>query len=370
MLTAGDEYPIHQTPEPIAFSGSDRNFYDRFFFNGYSQDGDVYFAAAMGIYPHLNTIDGAVSVLRGGKQSSVFFYRPLNMERMDMRVGGMSVQVVEPLKQVRLKVEETEGIALDVLFEGRAFPIEEPRFTRRQGPRMMMDVTRMTQNGRWSGALRIDGVEIGVSSETWFGTRDRSWGVRPIGAQDPQPIVPAILPQFYWIWTPINFPNLSMFYHVNHDQHGESWNTRAVLAMDGATNDQLMHLEEPQIDLAYTPRTRRMASSTLQVKDREGNAHKVVYEPFGTFLMKGIGYGHPKWRHGTYQGDQTVVEREDFVPAELPWQAPENLHIQELVRARHEGPDGQTSEGIGAYEQLFLGPHSPSGFKDLLDGAS
>lgn len=72
MLTAGDEYPIHQTPEPIAFSGSDRNFYDRFFFNGYSGDGSTFFAAAMGVYPHLNIIDGAVSVWRGGKQSSVF----------------------------------------------------------------------------------------------------------------------------------------------------------------------------------------------------------------------------------------------------------------------------------------------------------
>ncbi|MEM1151334.1 MAG: hypothetical protein AAGI03_12375, partial [Pseudomonadota bacterium] len=35
MLTEGDEYPIHQTPEPVAYAGSDRNFYDRFFFNGY-----------------------------------------------------------------------------------------------------------------------------------------------------------------------------------------------------------------------------------------------------------------------------------------------------------------------------------------------
>ena len=162
MLTAGDEYPIHQTPEPVAFSGSDRNFYDRYFYNGYSSDGSVFFAAAMGVYPHLNIIDGSVSVLHDGKQSSVFFSRPLNMERMDTYIGGMSVEVLEPLKRIRLKLEETEGIALDVEFTGRAFPVEEPRFTRRQGPRMLMDLTRMTQNGHWSGKLRIDGKEIEV----------------------------------------------------------------------------------------------------------------------------------------------------------------------------------------------------------------
>ena len=370
MLTAGDEYPIHQTPEPVAFAGSDRNFYDRFFFNGYSQDGDTFFAAAMGIYPHLNIIDGAVSVLRGGRQSSVFFSRPLNMERMNTQVGGLSVEVIEPLKQVRLRVEETEGIALDVRFEGRAFPIEEPRFTRRQGPRMLMDVTRMTQNGRWSGQLRLDGEEIQISPDSWCGTRDRSWGVRPIGAQDPQPLVPAPLPQFYWIWTPLNLSNASMFFHVNDDEAGEAWNTRAVLALDGAQNGEHVHLSDPEMSLTYTPGTRRMASAVLNAKDPAGGVHKVTFAPMGTFQMKGIGYGHPERRHGSFQGDQTSILREDYVPSQLPWNMPENLHIQEIVRIRHEGPDGLSSEGIGTYEQLFMGPHAPSGFKELLDGAA
>ena len=35
MLTKGDDFPIHQTPEPIAYTGAVRNFYDRYFFNGY-----------------------------------------------------------------------------------------------------------------------------------------------------------------------------------------------------------------------------------------------------------------------------------------------------------------------------------------------
>ncbi|HQR91626.1 MAG TPA: hypothetical protein PLH31_20595, partial [Caulobacter sp.] len=30
-LTWGDDYPIHQTPEPVAYAGTDRNFYDRYF---------------------------------------------------------------------------------------------------------------------------------------------------------------------------------------------------------------------------------------------------------------------------------------------------------------------------------------------------
>jgi len=44
MLSKADDFPIHQTPEPIAYSGTDRNFYDRYFFNGYNPDGSGFFA--------------------------------------------------------------------------------------------------------------------------------------------------------------------------------------------------------------------------------------------------------------------------------------------------------------------------------------
>ncbi len=370
MLTAGDEYPIHQTPEPIAFAGSDRNFYDRFFFNGCNADGSVFFAAAMGVYPHLNVIDGAVSVLRSGRQASVFFSRPLHMERMDMRVGGLSVTVIEPLRKVRLVLEESSGIALDLTFDGRSGPIEEPRFTRRVGPRMLMDLTRMTQNGRWAGWLRLDGRETAVEPSGWTGTRDRSWGVRPIGAPDPQPLVPALPPQFYWLWTPTNFANLSLFFHANEDGAGEAWNTRAVLVPDGAAQGEGLHLQGPKMAVRYARGTRRMASATLSATDPAGHPHTVEFEPLGTFLMKGIGYGHSIWRHGAFHGDQLATAREDYEPSSLPWQIPENLHIQEIVRATHRGPGGEAATGIGAFEQLFLGPHAPSGFKDVLDGAA
>ena len=65
MLTKADDYPVHQLPEPIATAGTDRNFYDRYFFNGYTPDGELFFAAALGVYPHLNVMDAAFSVDRG-----------------------------------------------------------------------------------------------------------------------------------------------------------------------------------------------------------------------------------------------------------------------------------------------------------------
>ncbi len=369
MLTKGDEYPIHQTPEPIAYAGSDRNFYDRYFWNGYNADGSIFFAAAMGIYPHLNILDAAISVLRDGKQSSVFFSRPLGMERMDTFVGDFLVEVVEPLKRVHLRLKETDGLALELQFEGRAFPIEEPRFTYRQGPRLLMDVTRMTQTGRWSGMLRVDGDHYDVKPETWRGVRDRSWGVRPVGAQDPQPLVPFQPPQFYWIWTPLNFSDRSVFFHVNHDAAGKAWNTRALVVKDGAQTHEHQQMAACGASVSYVPGTRRAGATSLSFTDAAGRGLGVELTPQATFLMKGVGYGHPHWRHGAHHGDALVSAREDYEPEALSWSNPENLHIQAISKAVLTDETGRTHQGLGSFEQLFLGPHAPSGFEGILDPA-
>lgn len=365
MLTRGDEYPIHQTPEPIAFSGSDRNFYDRYFFCGYQPDGDAYFAVAFGVYPHLNVADAHVSVLRGGRQVCLHASRLLDMERMALTVGPVRIEVQEPLQRLRLVVEETEGVSLDLVCEGRAFPIQEPRFTRRLGPRTLMDVTRFTQNVRWTGTLSIDGQAARYEGAP--GTRDRSWGVRPIGAPDAQPHAPARPPQFYWLWAPTNFPNLSMFFHVNEDEAGEAWNTRACLALDGGVQGQALHLNAPRSKPTWRKGQRHAEKLSLEVQDAHGRDHCVAWSCVDVFQMKGIGYGHSTWAHGVWKGE-LAVEREEFVPAKLDPLAPENLHIQAIATARHEGA-GSASDGIGIVEQLVIGPHAPSGFESLLDGA-
>ena len=96
MITQADEFLIHQTPHPFASVGtSDRNFYDRYFFNGYRRDGSVYFAIAMGVYPNLGVIDAAFSVIAdGAHQRFVRASRALGSDRMDTRVGPISVQVI------------------------------------------------------------------------------------------------------------------------------------------------------------------------------------------------------------------------------------------------------------------------------------
>ncbi len=369
VLTRGDDYPIHQTSEPIAYAGTDRNFYDRYFFNGYAAASDEpgFFALAFGVYPHLNVADAAFVVVREGVEITLHASRILGMERMDLAVGPIGIEVVVPLHSLRLLVDGPEqGIHADILFTGRAAPIEEPRFTRRIGPRSFMDYTRMTQNGRYSGWVEIDGVRRSVDG--YVGTRDRSWGVRPIGARDAQELAPPAAPQFFWLWAPVNFDDGSLFFHTNDDAHGRAWNRRAIWSPDGAAQDGHVHFDFPTAEIVWRSGSRQARAAVIRLDDRDADAGEAVFTPDGTMYMLGLGYGHPKWAHGLLHGP-LAVEREDIILAGIDVRQPQHLHVQALCAVRYTDAQGRVRHGRGVLEQLALGPHAPSGFSSLLDMA-
>jgi hypothetical protein len=359
MLTKGDDYPIHQTPEPIAYAGSDRNFYDRYFFNGYSPDGAEFVAVAFGVYPALNVADAHVSIIRDGVQRCLHASRVLGLERLDLVVGPVRIEVIEPLQRLKVTLERAEGLAGELVFEGRAFPIEEPRFVKRNGPRLFMDYTRLTQNVRVSGWLEVDGDRRELGSG-WTGTRDRSWGIRPVGAPDPQPTPGGGLAGFFWQWTPLNFADRSVFFHVNADPDGKPWNTRAVILPDGAGPEAGWHSDAPRMeDVTLRQGSRQAERGTLKIPVDGGEA-AVRLEPLGQpVLMRGIGYGG-EWRHGALKGE-LAVGREDIELAAVDMGAPENWHIQAISKAVLETPGEPPREGIGVFEQLIIGPYKPYG---------
>ena len=358
VLTKGDDYPLHQTPEPVAYAGTDRNFYDRYFFNGYAPDGSGFFAAALGVYPHLNVMDAHFCVIRDGVQHNLHASGELGMERMDLVVGPIRIEIVEPLRQLRVVVEG-EGIRGEVTFTGRAFPIEEPRFIHRIGPRTFMDYTRLTQNGHYAGWIEVDGRREALAPGT-VGTRDRSWGVRPVGTRDEQPHGSGVVPGFFWQWTPINFADRSLFFHVNADARGNAWNSRAVIARDGAgAQDHFETAGEMTAPLAAG--TRWPAGGVLIIDGPDG-PETLRLEPVGRFQMRGLGYTSPKWNHGLYHGP-LAVEREDFGLAQCHPGQMDNFHVQLPCRVFSD----RHGEGFGVFEQLIIGPYKPYGLKEFLD---
>ncbi len=361
MLTGADEFPFHQTAEPMAFAGTDRNFYDRFFFNGYSADGDLFFAIALGLYPQLDIMDGAVCVLKDGKQHNVRVSKRMNGERSALQVGPLSIDIQKPLLSSKIVLESCDSdISLELIFEARHAPVEEPRFTRRVGTRGFMDYTRLTQNINWTGEIRLGSEIIKVEPANVLGTRDRSWGIRPVGMKDSQPPAQGSLSQFFWLWNPCNFEDYVAFSHTNDDNFGRPWNRRAGIEKLGG---ELQEFENVEYEYKWFDNSRRI-KSVRAILQHDCHEATIELTPFQNFYMSGLGYTHPDWGHGMDHGD-SAFSYDVIDTAQCSDVDPLYFHIQAIARAELSF-DGIKRSGLGVVEQLFIGAHQPSGMGDGL----
>ena len=70
-LSSWDDFPVHQAPELIAHPGtSDRNFYDRYYFNMYPTSAEWSAIFGFGQYPNLGVVDAFIDVRRGRRRST------------------------------------------------------------------------------------------------------------------------------------------------------------------------------------------------------------------------------------------------------------------------------------------------------------
>lgn len=363
MITQGDDYPIHQTAEPIAYSGTDRNFYDRYFFSGYTHDGGVFFALAFGIYPHLNVKDAAFCVVLDGVQHNLRASVELHMERMMLTVGPISLEVVVPLEVLRIRVDDTaSGIRADLTFRQRGAVIEEPRFVRRIGPRTHMDYTRMTQAGSYQGFIEVGGKRVSVDHENCLGTRDRSWGVRQVGTRDPQPTIPSPEIQFYWLWAPLNFDGFSTLFGLNEDVDGKAWHRNMKLI----PRDRAAAVEsfaQASVALNYLEGSRHLAATELRCGNHGEDDVVIRIQPRFNFYMSGLGYLHPVWGHGMYHGGDVCAYDTIELAGVSDSSNVLHRHIQAFVDVVMQR-NGVEYKGVGVLEQMVLGRHNPSRFTD------
>jgi hypothetical protein len=366
VLTPLDDYPIHQTALPIAHPATgDPNHYDRYWFNGYRED--FYFAFGMAVYPNRGIIDAAIATVYDGVQRSVFASGRMPADRTHTRVGPLSVDIVEPLRITHIHSDAADlGIGADVTFTARTVALEEPRQTMTNGPRLMMDSTRLTQWGTWSGAVTTGGDTIDF--EALYGTKDRSWGVRPVGqaagaAPDANP------PQLFFLWAPINYADRCTHFLCFEGPEGERIiGSQCILDVIGPgeptwnADDRIRHLAGTVAEVRWANGLRRSEGATLRMLGHDGAEERVELEPLLTFRMRGLGYTHPTWGHAQWHGENAVGSEAHKVE-ELDNIEPWNIHVQQVMRARSR--DG---EGLGVLEQLAFGNHRPSGLTGILDG--
>ena len=374
MLTKFDDYPIHQTAEPIAHpASSDRNVYDRYWYNGYANDGEFYFAVGMGLYPNRGILDCGFGIVRDGGQHAFPASKRAAGEPTDTTVGPFRIEVVEPIMVSRVVLEPNEtGMECDLTFTARTACVEEGRQTLRQGFRPMLDSTRFAQFGRWQGTVQYNGKTVAVDASRVYGTKDRSWGLRPVGEPESGGAPARRLPQVYFLWAPIHWQDHCTHFGTFEDESGYPIHQDGAIVpaygslaeIPGVMDPGIRAMASVEHEITYVPGTRRAKSARITLVERSGERRETELEPLIAFRMKGIGYTHPEWGHGRWKGE-LAIGGESWKTAALNELALENIHVQQVMRARSQG-----QEGVGVLEQICLGPHAPSGFREFMDGAA
>ena len=88
---------------------------------------------------------------------------------------------------------------------------------------------RFAQLGRWRGDLKVGNKSWKVEPKHWIGSRDRSWGVRPVGEAEPAGIhagTPSM--EGMWNYFPMIFDEFALLYIVRKVAPGRENATQTI----------------------------------------------------------------------------------------------------------------------------------------------
>ncbi len=189
-----DDYLIHQAPTTLDHvQDSDPHWTDRFYFNCHSSDGRALLTCGYGVFPNQQQAHGyAKLALADGRHWDVAALRNCAGDRFKTAVGAMEWRVLEPRRRWRMSLgPNPSGLEWDIEYVARA-PLWEftPIFGRKRG-RVIVHQQHIQQSGRYKGWVRFDGESMSVDG--FYGSRDRTWGIRNHPAID------------MWIWYSAQF---------------------------------------------------------------------------------------------------------------------------------------------------------------------
>jgi hypothetical protein len=179
-LTAMDELFVHQIPEPLP---NVETFHDHWreslFFVAHPRDrlGDVV-VLTMAHFPKHGHVDALQLGRIGGQPTMMRHERPYDGDPHTLVVPPVTIDIVEPFREVRLRVHDVPEapVAMDLTFTARTRENGYRRGTMKAGHEIVWDQSHMIQSGTFTGTITHQGATWEV--EDWWGQRDHSWGIR------------------------------------------------------------------------------------------------------------------------------------------------------------------------------------------------
>ncbi len=315
VLRGADETLNHQIVDTFAtVAESDLSWTEKIWTSIARTDGSLQLDFGLGKYHNRGIIDGFGGISRGREQWTVRGSRELDSAPEDTAVGPVRYEIVEPLRQVRVRLEpnDVQPISFDVVLSGVTPPFFEERnlVRNRRTGRVDVDVIRYHQGGWASGAVTVGGETHEVRPEDWFGFRDHSWGVRQsVGAAPPDLIRGNSTSAPHATkggmkWTPafLRRPDGSYYEMAVFVAEG-LWGYTSAYVNDADGTQLRVRRAEPRIE--YDPRTRFVRGGELRLAMDSGEERVIEVEALGDsgFFLKTAGYG--SWAghiHGAWKG--------------------------------------------------------------------
>ena len=168
--TAMDEYFVHQIPECLpSVAVHHHHWRESYFYELHDPAGEgdaVFFTMAH--YPAQARMDSLQMGRVGGEQVLGVKGRPYDGDPHTTEVPGARVEVVTPMREVRLWAEPVDGaIGLDLTWRARTQPYALRRGTMRAGHELVWDQSHILQSGNYTGRCASECRTSGRSPTSW-----------------------------------------------------------------------------------------------------------------------------------------------------------------------------------------------------------
>ena len=268
MIGPMDEYLIHQIVAPVAkVVSDDPNWQDRFYFNFIDPAKKLSGLLGMGVFPNRNHLHGVLNMVAGDKLICKNYFRELENDRHRIYTGSLQVDVIKPLQEWRLKLDEPDlDVALDLSFTGRGEPFEFGVITWEREGVKVWDQCHYTQAGEYEGTLRAGDR----STDRLVGIRDRSWGIRDMSRID------------FWIWISANFEDYWLTAWLGETSSGDLISVDGAVCADDGSRDKI---ESMTYDIEFLQDLRTPASSSYLFKTASGRELKLSSRALQTIYV-------------------------------------------------------------------------------------
>ncbi len=286
-------------------AGSDPQWNDGHYVCLSDTDGQVCLTSNVRLYQNNDVLDGFVCIRHEGRQHNIRLSRRLRPNIDHYGVGPLRIEVVEPMRTMRLVLEENQfGMACDVLCHSTVLPYEDPVEVTRIDGRLLSERATYELVGGCEGWVEVADRRVHLTPQDSSFFRNHSWGNQAgrggprYGAPRPPHRVPGVRQ-----WVLFRAETHGGFYFA--DPSGRAASGKGAILLPGG----FVPVTNVEHELHFYDGGRRVRSGTFRLTDAEGSERSYAFDDLGWVYCQGGGYFGGFDDHlgqGVYRGDLHV----------------------------------------------------------------